>query len=163
MKKADYLIIQSTNTSEVKVFGKEEIIKKHTSSIRDGGFGWNRPGFDYLVLHDGTLQTILNEVSPTSVDLWGISEGKGGIIGTSKHIAYVGGRTLKETWSKDSRTEHQISTLEAVVKFYILRFPNIIVLGMDEIESKSMEENPGFNVAEWLEKMGVPEQNIFKK
>lgn len=162
MKNIDYLILQSTNTGEQKNIDKSAIIKSHTDAIRDGGRGWARPGIDYLVLQDGSLQTLINEESPTTVDLWNISQGKDGITGIAKHIAYVGGRTLKEAWSKDTRTEVQKKTLETVVKFYILRFPNLIVMGFDEIESKKESENPAFNVGEWLEEIGIPAQNIFK-
>lgn len=163
MKKTDYLIIQSTNTSEAKDFDKDHIIKKHTSTHRDGGFGWNRPGLDYLILKDGTLQTIIPEDSPTKVDLWGISNGKNGITGMVKHIAYVGGRTLKEAWGKDTRTDEQIETLTAIIKFYIMRFPDIVVVGFNEMENKVDHENPGFEVKEWLEEIGIPEKNIYKR
>ncbi len=162
MKSIDYLVLQSTNTGEQKDLDKAHIIEQHTSPIRQGGFGWVRPGFDYLVLQDGTMQTIIPEQSPTTVDLWGISQGTDGITGITKHIAYVGGRTLKEAWSKDSRTGAQKVTLEAIVKFYILRFPKVIIMGFDQIKSKSESENPGFDTADWLAEIGIPEQHIFK-
>ncbi|WP_346881303.1 N-acetylmuramoyl-L-alanine amidase [uncultured Algibacter sp.] len=162
MKSIDYLIIQSTNTGEQKELDKADIIFQHTSPVRKGGLGWSRPGLDYLVLKEGTLQTIISEDNPTTVDLWDISQGKDGITGIAKHIAYVGGRTLKEAWSKDTRTEAQKATLEAIVKFYILRFPNVIVMGFDEIESKANSENPGFSTSDWLAEIGIPEQNIYK-
>ena len=162
MQKVDYLIIQSTDTSEAKDFDKEVIIKQHTSSIRDGGFNWNRPGIDYLVLQDGTLQTIIDEDNPTTIDLWGISHGKNAVTGLAKHIAYVGGRTLKEAWDKDTRTDEQKQALEAIVKFYILRFPDIVIAGFNEIPAKADEDNPGFEVAEWLRELEIPEHNIFK-
>jgi hypothetical protein len=139
------------------------IIKQHTSSIRDGGFNWNRPGIDYLVLQDGTLQTIIDEDNPTTIDLWGISQGKNAVTGQAKHIAYVGGRTLKEAWDKDTRTDEQKQALEAIVKFYILRFPDIIIAGFNEIPAKTNEDNPGFEVAEWLRELEIPEHNIFKR
>jgi len=162
MQKVDYLIIQSTDTSEAKDFGKDVIIKQHTASARDGGFNWNRPGFDYLVLQDGKMQTIIDEDSPTTTDLWGISHGKNAVTGLAKHIAYVGGRTLKETFDKDTRTDEQKQALEAIVKFYILRFPDIIIAGFNEVPSKKDADSPGFEVAEWLRELEIPEHNIFK-
>ena len=68
MQKVDYLIIQSTDTSEAKDFGKEIIINQHTLPKDKGGFGWNRPGIDYRVLQDGVLQNISREDSPTTTD-----------------------------------------------------------------------------------------------
>ena len=163
MQKVDYLIIQSTDTSEAKDFGKEIIINQHTLPKDKGGFGWNRPGIDYLVLQDGLLQTIISEDSPTTTDLWGVSHGQNGITGIAKHIAYVGGRTLKEAWDKDTRTDEQKAALEAIVKFYILRFPDIIIAGFKEIPAKADEDSPGFEVAEWLRALDIPEHNIYKR
>lgn len=162
MKKVDYLIIQSTDTSEAKDFGREVIIAQHTRSKRDGGFGWNRPGIDDLILQDGTLQTLINEDSPTTTDLWGISNGQKAISGIARHVAYVGGRTLKEAWDKDTRTDEQKKALETIVKFYILRFPDIVIAGFNEVPSKADEDSPGFEVAEWLRELEIPEHNIFK-
>jgi hypothetical protein len=163
MQKIDYLIIQSTDTGEAKDLDKSYIIEKHTSAIRKGGYNWNRPGIDYLIRQDGSLETIINENSPTTTDLWGISQGKDGLTGSAKHIAYVGGRTLKETFDKDTRTEAQNATLETLVKFYILRFPDIIIAGFNEIPSKIEADNPGFKVGEWLGALEIPDHNIYKK
>lgn len=163
MKEIDYLIIHSTNTSEVKDFGKDVIIKKHTESIRNDGLGFNRPGFDYLIPFDGSLQVIINEDNPTQTDIWGISNGLENLTGISKNIAYVGGRTLKEAWDKDTRTDAQKQTLETIVKFYVLRFPKIIILGFNEVPSKSLEDSPAFSVGNWLYSIGIPEKNIYKK
>lgn len=163
MKKVDYLIIQSTASGEGIPITKGDIIDLHTTDKQQGGYGFNRPGIDYLIGLDGSMETLVSEDNPTTVDLWGISEGKQGIIGVCKHIAYAGGRTEKEVKSKDSRTTEQIKSLEAIVKFYVLKFPKIQVLGLDEAPTMKGKENPAFNVAIWLEEIGVPEINIFKK
>ncbi len=163
MKKVDYLIIHSTNTSEALNFGKDVIIKKHTESKRANGLGFNRPGFDYLVLFDGSLQVIINEDNPTQTDLWGISNGSDTLTGIARHIAYVGGRTLKEAFDKDTRTDAQKQTLETIVRFYILRFPNIVILGFNEAPSKATEDSPAFSVSDWLRSFGVLEKNIYKE
>ncbi|WP_298546136.1 N-acetylmuramoyl-L-alanine amidase [uncultured Aquimarina sp.] len=163
MKKVDYLIIQSTASGEGIPVSKADIIELHTTEERLGGFGFNRPGIDYLIQPDGTMETLVSEDNPTTVDLWGISEGKQGIIGVCKHIAYAGGRTEKGVKSKDSRTTAQQQSLEAIVKFYVLKFPKIQVLGLNEAPAKKGEENPAFDVSIWLEEIGVPEINIFKK
>ncbi|WP_027395132.1 N-acetylmuramoyl-L-alanine amidase [Aquimarina latercula] len=163
MKKVDYLIIQSTESGEGIPVTKEDIIDLHTSDKKLGGYGFNRPGIDYLIQPDGSMETLVSEDNPTNVDLWGISEGKKGVLGICKHIAYVGGRTEKEVKPKDSRTTAQINSLEAIVKFYILKFPKIQVLGLDEAPAMKGKENPAFSVSIWLEEIGVPEINIFKK
>lgn len=163
MKHVDYLIIHSTDTSEASDFSKEVIIEKHTKDKREGGLGFNRPGFDYLVKMDGSLQTIIKEDNPTQIDLWGISSGLNGFTGIAKNIAYVGGRTLKEAWEKDTRTDPQKSTLEAIVKFYVVRFPNIIVVGFNELPTNTEKDSPAFSVNQWLRAIGIPEKHIYIK
>jgi len=112
---------------------------------------------------DGSIETLVSEDNPTSVDLWGVSEGKEGLYGICKHIAYAGGRTEKGIKPKNTLTKQQLASLEHTVKFYILKFPNIQVLGFNEVPAKKGEENPAFSVAIWLEEIGVAEKNIFKK
>lgn len=163
MKKVDYLVIQSTESGEGIPVTKSDIIELHTADEALGGYGFNRPGIDYLIQPDGAMETLVSEDNPTTVDLWGISEGKKGVLGICKHIAYVGGRTEKEVKSKDSRTTAQTKSLEAIVRFYILKFPTIQVLGLDEAPAMKGKENPAFSVSIWLEEIGVPEINIFKK
>ncbi len=163
METLNYLVIHSTNTSEVKDLSKYDVINHHAKLISNGGLGFNRPGFDYLVLQDGTLETLVNENSPTDVDLWGISGGKHPILGWVKHIGYVGGRTLKEAFWKDTRTEEQTKTLEAIIRFYTLRFPKIIVLGFDDPKAMDESKNPAFDVQGWLESIGIPTHNQYRK
>ncbi|WP_299243034.1 N-acetylmuramoyl-L-alanine amidase [uncultured Aquimarina sp.] len=163
MKKVDYLIILSTDTGEGIPVTKEDIIDLHTTDKKQGGFGFNRPGIDALMQPDGSLDMLVSEDNPSMVDLWGFSEGKNGILGVYRIIAYVGGRTEKEVKVKDTRTKEQIQSLEDYVRFHTLRFPKIQVLGFDEAPAMKGKENPAFNVCNWLEEIGVPEQNIFKK
>lgn len=163
MKKIDYLIIQNTESGEGIPVTKADIIELHTTEVKYGGLGFNRPGIDYLIQPDGTLETLVTEDNPTTVDLWGVSQGKQGIYGQCKHIAYAGGKTKKEVLSKDTRTKQQIESLERIVKFYILKFPELQVLGLNEAPTKTGLDNPAFDVAIWLEEIGIPEKNIFKK
>ena len=162
MKKVDYLILLSTETGEGQEVSKADIIEQHTNSPSMGGFGWKRPGIDYLITADGSLETIIPEESPNVVDLWGIGEGKDGMTGVPKYLAYVGGKTTKGTKDKDTRTDEQQDTLATVVKFYVRKFPNIQVLGFNQVPTKEGVENPVFDVSEWCREIGVPERNIFK-
>ena len=162
MKKIEYLIIQSTETGIGIPVTKADIIDLHTSPVKEGGYGWKRPGFDYLIQPDGSLDTLISENNTTPVDLWGVSEGTEGILGTCKHIAYVGGKTEKETKVKDTRTTAQQAALDHIVKFYLLKFPNLQILGWDEVPGKEGSGNPGFAVNKWLDSIGVDPRNIYK-
>ncbi len=161
MKCPDYLIITTTETSEGKDLTKADIITYHTNTRAQGGLGFNRPGFDYLICFDGTLETIIPEEHPNEVDLWGISEGIKGINGSAKYIALVGGRTEKATKEKDTRTSEQKETLTCLIQFYVKRWPSIRVLGWNQVPSKMHQKNPGFEVHKWLHEIGIPNENIF--
>ena len=161
MESIDFLIIQSTETGEGIPYGKTELILAHTTPENLGGKGWNRPGTDYLIRTDGSLETILPEDSPNTVDLWGIGQGEPGVHGNCKYVAYEGGKTEKETKYKDTRTSEQIATLETIIRFYIARFPKVRVLGFSEAPAKSESENPGFEVSTWLTELGIAPENIY--
>ena len=163
MKKPDYLILMSTETMEAQEYTKAELIGLHTSSPAHGGKGWNRPGVDDLILQNGSLQAIIPEESPNEVDLWGISEGVNGLNGQARFLAYSGGKSEDADVNEDTRTDEQKETLATVVKYYVKRHPKILVMGFDEIPNKKDTLNPGFEVAEWLEEIGISDSNIYKK
>lgn len=160
MKHPDFLIITHTQTVEGLTVSADQIIHLHTGSRAQAGLGFNRPGFDYLIGLDGTLDTIIQEENLSPVDLWGFNEGVDGINGLAKVIAYVGGKN--DQGPKDTRTQAQKNTLKAVVNFYVRRFPKIRVLGWDQVPSKKGSKNPAFDVCQWLMEMGIPTKNIFQ-
>jgi hypothetical protein len=162
MKKADYLIIVNTDTPGGVEIGKAAIIEYHTSPVHAGGLGLNRPRIDDLILLEGELVNIIPEHSPNEVDLWGISEGVNGLSGLAKYVAIVGGRTKDDTKEWDTRTKEQKETLEIYVRYQLLRNPDLMVIGMNQVSAMGGVEMPSFNVPKWLESIGVPEKNIFK-
>ncbi len=160
MKTPNYLILVSTGSCPDQEVSKATIIEKHTSSRAHGGLGFSRPGFDYLVQRDGHLETILSEEHPNETDLWGLSDGVEGINGRAKFVAYTGGQN-EAGKAKDTRTEAQTGTLAALVNFYIRRFPNIRVLGWDQLPGKERSGNPGFVVTDWLQELDIPSANLY--
>lgn len=162
MKKTDYLIIVNTNTPGGVEIGKAAIIEHHVSPVHAGGLGLNRPRIDDLILLEGELVNIIPENSPNEVDLWGISEGVNGLSGMAKYVAIVGGRTKDNTKEWDTRTREQKETLEIYVQYQLLRNPDLIVMGLNQVPALDGVEMPSFNVPKWLESIGVPEKNIFK-
>ena len=162
MKKAAYLIIVNTNTPGGVEISKADIIEHHTNSVHAGGLGLNRPRIDDLILLEGELVSIIPESSPNEVDLWGISEGIDGLSGMAKYVGFVGGRTKDDSKEWDTRTKEQKETLAIYVQYQLLRNPGLIVMGLNQIPAMGEVEMPSFNVAKWLESIGVPEKNIFK-
>ena len=162
MKKTTYLIIVNTNTPGGEEITKGDVITQHTCSKNKGGLGLPRPRIDDLILLDGTLENIIPETSPTTVDLWGISKQPNGLLGQARYIAFVGGRTKNSSKNWDTRTKEQKESLEIFVKYQVLKNPDILILGLEQVSSLKGEEIPAFNVPKWLESIGIEEKNIFK-
>jgi len=162
MKKVNYLIIVNTNTPGGREVTKADIIEHHTQPVSHGGLGLNRPKIDDLISLEGELENIIPQTSPNEVDLWGISEGVDGLTGQAKYVAFVGGRTKDDTKDWDTRTKEQKQTLEVYVKYHLLRNSDLMVMGLDQIPAMGDVEMPSFNVAKWLESIGVEDKNIFK-
>ncbi len=162
MKKVDYLIIVNTDTPGGQAVTKANIIDLHTTPKHLGGMGLNRPRIDDLISLEGELTSIIPETSMTQVDQWGISDGENGLTGQPKYVAFVGGRTKdgKKDW--DTRTNEQKETLETYVKYHILKNPEILVMGLDQVPALEGTEMPSFNVPKWLGSIGVDSANIFK-
>ena len=163
MKPIHFLVIHSTDTPEGQDFTARQITARHTAPIQNGGLGFNRSGFDYLILRDGTLEVLINETTPTAVDLWGLSGGRHGITGNLRHLGYVGGRTLKGKFWKDTRTEAQKKTMEILTQYYVLRFPDIVILGRDDPHRREESQNPAFEVSKWLALNHIPVRNRYRR
>jgi len=161
MKKLSYLIIVNTNTPGGIEITKADVIEHHTNPIHLDGLGLNRPRIDDLISLDGELINIIPESSPNDVDLWGISQGIDGLSGQAKYVAFVGGRTKDDEKEWDTRTKEQKETLEVYVQYHLLRNPDLIVIGLNQVPALDGVEMPHFNVPRWLEGMGVAEKNIF--
>lgn len=159
----DFLVIHSTDTPEGQNFSPRQITLHHTTPIQKGGLGFNRSGFDYLILRDGTLAVLTDINTPTDVDLWGLTGGARGISGRLQHLAYVGGRTLKGKFWKDTRTDAQLEAMETLVQFCVLRFPNIVILGRDDPNRMMESQNPAFDVNKWLALNGIPVRNRYRR
>jgi len=158
-----FIVIHSTNTPEEQDITSRRVIAQHTRPIREGGLGFNRPGFDLLIPRDGSLEVLVDQNSPTDVDLWGLTTGQHPISGRVLHIAYVGGRTLKGKFWKDTRTHAQRRAMETLAQYYVLRFPEVIILGRDDPYRNEESQNPSFNVYKWLELNGIPPKNRYRR
>lgn len=146
MKKLTYLVIHCTDTPEGREVYKQDIEKWHLKER-----GWSKVGYSDLIQLDGRLVNFIDYNQDDTVDPWEISNGATGYNAISRHIVYSGGGG-----GKDTRTEAQKKSLEAYVKFMILRYPSIKVVGHNQLASKSC---PSFNVPKWLQSIGVDQKN----
>jgi len=158
-----YLIIHCTATPEGCEVTRDDIIHWHTDPKEKGGRGWKRPGYSDMVYLNGKLVNLIPFNTDDNVDLWEISNGVAGLNGNSCHIVYVGGMDKDNKAPQDTRTKEQLATLEAYVKYTVLRHPSIMVLGHGEAPNAHGKACPSFHVGEWLRSIGIPEANIYNK
>jgi len=165
-KEIKYLVIHCTATPVGRTVSKADILHWHTAPKNKGGRGWRKAGYSDMIHLDGGLENIIPFNQDEYVESWEISNGARGINGISRHVVYVGGvgATDSETKkrlsvSKDTRTLHQKQTLEAYVKYMVLRHPKIKVLGHNQVSDKSC---PSFDVPVWLRQIGVLEHHIYE-
>jgi len=156
-KKIKYLVIHCTATPAGRAVSKADILHWHTAPKSKGGRGWRKAGYSDMIHLDGGLENIIPFNQDEYVDPWEISNGARGINGISRHVVYVGGSVRPTAY--DTRTLHQKLTLEAYVKYMVLRHPKIKVLGHNQVSHKSC---PSFDVPIWLRQIGVLEHNIYE-
>lgn len=154
--KLKYLIIHCTATPEGREVTKQDILDWHTAR-KPRGRGWRKAGYTDLIKLDGTIENITPFNQDDDVDGFEVANGARGLNGMSRHVAYAGG-TDRNGNPEDTRTDEQLDTLEAYVLVMIARYPDIKVLGHNQVSSKAC---PSFGVPDWLEDIGVSDDNIY--
>jgi len=164
--KIKYLVIHCTATPVGRTVSKADILYWHTAPKSRGGRGWRKAGYSDMIHLDGGLENIIPFNQDEYVDPWEISNGAKGINGISRHVVYVGGVSTADSEakknqlvSKDTRTNKQKQSLEAYVKYMILRHPKIKILGHNQVSHKYC---PSFDVPTWLRQIGVLEHHIYE-
>lgn len=151
MGRLKYLVIHCTATPEGREVSAADIRRWHTSPVSAGGRGWKQVGYTDLVHLDGTVERLVDNNEDAWVDNWEITNGAVGYNSVSRHVVYAGGcdRSMKP---KDTRTAAQRTALERYVKDFHRRFPDVRIVGHNELAAKAC---PGFDVQAWLESTGI--------
>lgn len=151
MAKLQYLVLHCTATPEGREVTAADIRRWHTSPVSAGGRGWKQPGYTDIIHLDGTVERIVDNNEDANVDPWEITNGAKGYNAVSRHVVYAGGcdRLMKP---KDTRTPGQLRAMEAYVKDFHRRFPNVRIIGHNEVAAKAC---PSFDVREWLKSIGI--------
>jgi N-acetylmuramoyl-L-alanine amidase len=136
----------------------EEIYGKKISTTN--GNGWSRVGYSDVILINGDVINMIPYDNDNVVDSWELSNGAKGYNRNARHVCYIGGKSKDFKEDKDTRTVEQLKSMEVYVKDTIKRHPKIKVGGHNQISYKSC---PCFNVAAWLQSIGVKEVNIYKQ
>ncbi|MFK1813907.1 N-acetylmuramoyl-L-alanine amidase [Bacteroides fragilis] len=151
MGRLKYLVIHCTATPEGREVSAADIRRWHTSPVSAGGRGWKQVGYTDLVHLDGTVERLVDNNEDAWVDNWEITNGAAGYNSVSRHVVYAGGcdRSMKP---KDTRTAAQRTALERYVKDFHRRFPDVRIVGHNELAAKAC---PSFDVQAWLESTGI--------
>ena len=150
MGRLAYLVIHCTATCEGRDVSAKDIRRWHTAPVPQGR-GWKQVGYTDLIHLDGTIERLVNNNEDNNVDTWEITNGAKGYNSLSRHIVYAGGLDYRGK-AKDTRTAAQLVAMENYVKDFHKRFPNVKIIGHNEIANKAC---PCFNVQQWLKEIGL--------
>ena len=156
MARLKYLIIHCTDTPENREVTANDVISWHTAP-KPRGNGWKKAGYTDIIYLDGSLHNITPFDQDDDVDGFEVTNGARGYNSVSRHICYVGGKSVKGE-TKDTRTSEQYDTLETYVLYTILRHPNVKVAGRYHFSPKKC---PAFNVEKFCEDIGLSKKNIY--
>lgn len=129
----------------------DEIRRWHTAPKAAGGRGWNQVGYTDMVHLDGSVERLVRNNEDMQVDAFEITNGAKGYNAVARHVVYVGGVDATGK-AKDTRTEAQRNALAAYVRDFHARFPQVRIIGHNEIAPKAC---PSFNVQAWLKAIGI--------
>ncbi|WP_165027082.1 N-acetylmuramoyl-L-alanine amidase [Dysgonomonas sp. ZJ279] len=146
MSKLEYLVIHCTDTPAGREVSANDIRQWHTSPVSKGGNGWKQVGYTDLIHLDGRVERLVNNNEDANVDPWEITNGAVGYNSKARHIVYAGGK------GGDTRTPSQKKALEVYVKDFHSRFPDVKIIGHNEVSNKAC---PSFNVQLWKKEIGL--------
>lgn len=152
MAKLKYLVLHCTATPEGREVSLDDIRAWHTNPVSKGGRGWSQVGYTDLIHLNGEVERLVDNNEDANVDPWEITNGAKGYNSISRHVVYVGGVVADGKTAKDTRTKAQKAAMEAYVKEFHRRHPNVRIIGHREVAAKDC---PSFDVQVWLKEIGV--------
>lgn len=155
----EYLILHATATPEGRDVKPSEVLRWHTDPPPKGR-GWKKPGYMALFLLDGSTHFFAQDNGDQIVQPAELTNGVFGMNQRSHHFCYVGGLEKDGKTPKDTRTPEQEMAMIKLIFEYLSRHPQVKIAGHNQFAAKAC---PCFWVPDWLEKIRVPEINIYRK
>lgn len=146
------MVIHCTATPEGREVTAADIRRWHTAPKAQGGNGWKQVGYTDVIHLDGTVERLVENNEDEWVDPWEVTNGVKGHNSTARHVVYVGGLARDGKTPKDTRTPGQLAAMEAYVRDFHKRFPDVEISGHNEFAAKAC---PSFDVKKWLRKLGI--------
>lgn len=148
-----YTFIHCSATPEYRDVSAKAVLRYHTITN-----GWSRPGYSDVIELNGSLHNIRPYNSDNLIQDWEYTFGiKGSTMmnKNARHVCYIGG-TNEFGIPKDTRTMQQKDTLQTYIKYEILRNPEVLILGHNQVQHKAC---PSFDVPQWMYDIGCHENN----
>ena len=157
-RKIKYLCIHCTATKEGSSYTGRQVRGWHKDK------GWKVVGYHWYIDLKGYVDNLHPVDGDNLIQTNEIVNGCWGLNSKSLHVCYCGGVDA-DGKPKDTRTQSQRESLEIVVKGMIRRYPHIKVLGHNQAiyPGRTPKACPSFNVPDWLERIGVSEDNIERR
>lgn len=152
MAKLKYLVLHCTATPEGREVSSDDIRAWHTNPVSKGGRGWSQVGYTDLIHLNGEVERLVDNNEDANVDHWEKTNGAKGYNSISRHVVYVGGVVADGKTTKDTRTKAQKAAMEAYVKEFHRKHPNVRIIGHNEVAAKDC---PSFDVQVWLKEIGI--------
>jgi len=140
-----YLVLHTAGSSERSTPAS---LTRFFFNERDGS-GWNTGGYHWIVGRKGKATRIYSDDIETNGAL--------GINPNSIHLNWIGGFSPDGAPLNFNITKGQIFTFKRLIKKYIETYPDIKILGHNQISNKSC---PLFSVPTYLEQINVDKDNI---
>lgn len=119
---------------------------------------WKKEGYHVTIEPNGNVKRFIENGMPSN----GVRLFKGDDIDISNtnsiNVSYIGGIDSKGN-GVNNMTPTQVDSLKKVIEWYVSNFPNIKILGHNQVANKFC---PCFSVPKFLKAMGVPQKNIYE-
>ena len=146
---AHYFMQQSADEYYPKGHPKEGQLKKKVG-------GWRKHGYHITIDYEGTCVRLINDnQSSNGINGAGKGNNMSSNIGNNDviNVSWIGGYGIFDMTNK------QANSLNEIVKYYILKYPKIKILGHNQIARKDC---PWFNVPLYCEKLKISNKNIYR-
>lgn len=146
-----YLVIHTTGSP----LNLSHLDLTHYFMQQAGGTGWTRHGYHITIDSNGKCVQIYKDGEKSfGVGLPGDGSNQSNNINNNNtiNICWIGGA------GSFDMTKHQANSLNELVKFYKDRYPNIKIVGHNQIAERDC---PWFNVSQYCKKLEIKNKNIY--